>query len=73
MSVVFEWGGPGGSDGKESACSAEDLGAIRGLGRSSREENGNTLQCSCLDNPMDGEAWQATVHGITKSQTRLND
>ena len=43
MNVIFEWGFPGGLDGKESACSAEDLGAIRGLGRSSREENGNAL------------------------------
>ena len=39
MNVMFEWGFPGGSDGKESACSAGDLGAIRGLGRSSGEEN----------------------------------
>ena len=37
------------------------------------EENGNPLQCSCLENPMDGGAWWATVHGVTKSQTRLSD
>ena len=38
-----------------------------------REGNGNPLQCSCLENPMDGEAWQAAVHGVTKSQTWLSD
>ena len=38
-----------------------------------REGNGNPLQYSCLENPMDGEAWWATVHGVTKSQTRLSD
>ena len=38
-----------------------------------REGNGTPLQCSCLENPMDGGAWWATVHGVTKSQTRLSD
>ena len=42
---------------KASDCNAKDLGLIPGLGRSPGEENGNTLQCSCLENPMDGEAW----------------
>ena len=64
---------PGGSDGKESACSARDLGLIPGSGRSPGEGNGNLLQHSCLENPMGGAAWQATVHGVAKSRTRLSD
>ena len=48
---------PDGSDGKESACNAGDLGSIPGLGRSPGEANGNPLQYSCLENPMDGGAW----------------
>ena len=67
------WGFPGGSDGKESACNAGDLGLISGVGRSTGEGNGNPLQYSCLENPMDRGAWRATVHGITKSQTQLSD
>ena len=63
------WGFPGGSDGKESACSAGDPGSITGSGRSPGEGNGNPLQYTCLENPMDGEAWQATVHGVAKSLT----
>ena len=60
-------GFPGGLDGKESACNAEDLGSIPGLGRSLGEGNGNPLQYSCLENSMDKGAWWATVHGVTKS------
>ena len=67
--VVF----PGGSDGKESACYAGDLGSILGLGRSSGEGNGKLLQYSCLENPTAGGARQATVHGVTKSWTRLSN
>ena len=48
---------PGGSDGKASACNAGDLGSIPGLGRSPGLGNGNSLQYSCLENPMDGGAW----------------
>ena len=48
---------PGGSDGKESAYNVGDLGSIPVLGRSSGEGNGNPLQYSCLENPMDGRAW----------------
>ena len=48
---------PGGSDDKASAYNAGDLGSIPGLGRSPGEGNGNPLQYSCLENPMDGEAW----------------
>ena len=55
------------------ACNAGDLGSIPGSERSPGEGNGNTLQYSCLENPMDGEAWQATVHGVAKNQTWLSD
>ena len=51
---------------KESACSAGDVGSIPGLGRSPGEGNGNPLQFSCLGNPMDREAWLATVHGVAR-------
>ena len=57
--------------GKESACNAEDerdVGSISGLGRSHEIENGNQLQYSCLENSMKRGAWQATGHGVTKSQ-----
>ena len=63
----------GGSDGKASAYSAGDLGLIPGLGRSPGEGSGTPLQYSCLENPMDGGAWWATVHGVAKSRTRLSD
>ena len=53
----------GGSDGKESACNAKDLGMTPGSGRSPGEGNGNPLQYSCLENLMDRGAWWATVHG----------
>ena len=59
--------------GKESACNVGDVGSIPGLGRSPGEGNGNPLQCSCLENPMDRGAWWATVHGVTKSQTQMSD
>ena len=62
-----------GSEVKASACNAEDLGLIPGSGRSPGEGNGNPLQYSCLENPMDGGAWWATVHGVAKSWTRLSD
>ena len=65
-------GFPGGSDGKESACHVEDLGSVPGLGRSSGEGIGYPLQYSCLENPMDSEAWWATVHSIIKNWTRLS-
>ena len=60
---------PGGSDSKASAYNAGDLGSIPGLERSPGKGNGNLLQCSCLENPMDGGAWWAAVHHVAKSQT----
>ena len=62
-----------GSDSKAAACSAGDPGLIPGSGRSPGEGNGNPLQYSCLKNSMDWGAWWATVHGVAKSRTRLND
>ena len=62
-------GFPGGLDGKESACNARDPG----WGRSPGEGNGYPLQYSCLENSMDRGVWQATVHGVTKSRTRLSN
>ena len=60
-------GFPVDSDSKESACNAGDPGSIPGLGRFPGEGNGNPLQCFCVENSMDREAWQATVHGVRKS------
>ena len=62
-------GFPGGSDGKESACNAEDLSSIPGSERSPGEENGKPLQYSYLENSMDRGAWNDTVHGDAESQT----
>ena len=58
---------PGGSDSKESACSAGDPGSIPGWGDSPGGGHGNLLQYSCLKNPTDRGAWRATVHGVAKS------
>ena len=57
----------------ESVCNAGDLGLTPGSGRSPGERNGNPLQYSYLENFMDRGAWRATVHGVTKSRTRLNN
>ena len=54
---------------KESSCNTGDLGLIPGSGRSPGERNGNPLQQSCMENSMDKEVWQATVHGVAKSRT----
>ena len=62
-----------GSDGKEFACSAEDLGSIPGVGRSPGEGNSYLFQYSCLENPMNRGAWWATIHGVTKIWTQLSD
>ena len=58
---------------KASGYNVGDLGSIPGLGRSPGEGNGNPLWYSCLENPMDGGAWWAAVHGVAKSQTRLSN
>ena len=58
---------------KASTHTAGDLGLIPGSGRSPAEGNGNPLQYSCLEKPMDGGAWWATIHGVSKSQTRLSE
>ena len=55
-----------------NAGDARDLGSVPGLGRSPGEGNGNPLQYSCLENPMDRGAWWG-VHGAAKSQTRLSN
>ena len=66
-------GFPGGPEVKASACNAGDLGLIPKSGRFPAEGNGNPLQYSCLENPIVGGAWWATVHGVAKNQTRLSD
>ena len=60
---------PGGSDSKESTCNAGDVGLIPGSRRSPGEENGNPLQCSCLDYSMDRGTWKATVYLAKKRHT----
>ena len=71
--IIFNYlmGFLGDSDSKESTCNAGDLSLMPGLGRSHREGNGNPLQYSCLENPMDRDAWQTTVHEVTESWTQL--
>ena len=64
---------PGGSDGKASTYNEGDPGSIPGLGRPPGEGKGNPFQYSCLENPMDGEAWWAAAHGVAKSRTRRSD
>ena len=66
-------GFPGGLEVKAPVCNAGDLGSIPGSGRFPGEGNGNPLQYSCLENPMDRGTWWATVHGVAKSWTQLSD
>ena len=68
LPALNQAGFPGGSDGKESACNAGGPVSFSGLGRSFREGNGNLLQYSCLENPIDRGTWRATIHSVTKSQ-----
>ena len=63
----------GGLVGKESACNVGDLCTIPDSGKSPGEGNGYPLQHACLENSMDRGAWQATVYGLTKSQTQLSN
>ena len=72
ISLLPYYAFPGGSDSKEIACSAGDLGLIPRSGKFPGEGNSNPLQYSCLENPMNRGAWQAIVHGLTKSGTRLH-
>ena len=71
LSFPVALGFPAGSDGKESACNAVDLGLIPRLGRSPGERYGNPLQYSCLESLMDKGAWLATVHRVAKSCSGL--
>ena len=61
---MYSMGFLGGSEGKESACHAEDPGSVPGSGRSRGEGNAYPLQYSCLENPMDSGAWRVTVRGV---------
>ena len=67
VKYILRLGFPGGSDGKESAYNAEDLGSIPGLGRSPGGRHGNPFQYSGLENSMDRGASQAEVHRVVKS------
>ena len=69
----FLLGFPGGSEVKASAWNAGDPALIPESRRSPGEGNGNPLQYSCLENPMDGGAWKTAVHGVAESRTRLSD
>ena len=66
-------GFPGGTVVKNLPANAEDVCSIPGSGKFFGEGNGNPLQYSCLRNPMDRGAWQASVHGVMKSQILLRD
>ena len=70
---MIKLGFPGGSEVKASAQNAGDPGSIPESRRSPGEGNGSPLQYSCLENPMEGGAWWATVHGVAKSRARLSD
>ena len=70
--IKEQLGFSGGSDGKESDYNTGDAGLIPGSGRSPGQGNGHPLQYSCLENSIDRRAWQATVHGFTKSRTGLH-
>ena len=76
MNLKLDWRGgekkqkfPGGSTVKNPPANAGDIGLILGLGRCTREGNGNPLQYSCLGNPMDRGAWQTAVHRVAKTWT----
>ena len=73
MHLFLLTGFPGGSVVKKPRASAENVGSVPGLGRSPGEGNGSPLQYCCLENSMDRGAWQAAVHGVAKSQTRMSD
>ena len=64
---------PGVKNSLANAEDTRDAGSIHGLGRSPGVGSGNPLQYSCLGNPINREAWRATIHGVAKSQTQLSD
>ena len=72
INAYISRGFPSDSDGKESTCNAGDQGSNPGSERSPGEGNGNPLQYSCLENPMDRGAWRATVHGVAEGRTQLS-
>ena len=72
-SVIYIYDIPGGSDYQATTYHEGDPGSMPGSERSPGEGNGTPLQYSCLENPVDGGAWWATVHGVAKSQTQLSD
>ena len=73
MKYTLFLGFPGGSVVKNLSADAGDAGSIPGLARSPGEGNGSPLHYSCPENSMDRGAWWAAVHGVTKSQIRLNE
>ena len=73
LGLWFFGGLADGSDSKESTCNAGDCGSIPGVGRSPTEKNGNPLQYSCLENPMDRGGWWATLQGVVKSSTQVSN
>ena len=73
INLILSLGFHSGSEGKAPAWNVGDPGSMAGLGSSPREGNGNPLQYSCLENPMGGGAWLATVHGVAKSRTQLSE
>ena len=73
MYLPIYLGFPGGSDGRECVCNARDQSLIPRSGRLSGEGNGNPLQYSFLENPLDRGAWRATVQGVAKIRTWLTD
>ena len=72
LTYTLSWSYPGDLVIKNPPANAGDTGWIPGSERTPGEGNGNPLQYFCLGNPMDRGAWQATVHGVTKCQTRLS-
>ena len=73
LGTVSYQGLPRWLSGKESACQAGDMGSVPGSRKTPGGGNGNPLQYSCLENPMDRGVWRATVHGAAKSRTRLSN
>ena len=73
IAFCISWGFPCGSDSRETACNAGDQVQSLSGEDPPGEGNGNPLQCSCLENPMDRRAWRAAVHAVEKSWTQLRN